>query len=709
MPENRFDPFVHLAVLALVPFVFAVHPARAGRPNGPPPFDTIQVTATRSALPLLETPASVSIVTGDQARARMATDLRTALSVLAGVEISPGGDAGPAGSVPALWGLREFDAFLLVVDGIPWGGAFNPALTTLDLHDIDRIEVLRGAAPVMYGTTSFVGVIHVIHLPAGKASGRIDFSAGGVPEHPGDLAASVSQALPEMGGWQQSISADVERRRFADELAGTGRGHFLYRAGREIGGGMTTVDVDLNLLRQNPTSPYPRVGNGLDPNLDTDANFHPADARIDENRLHLAVGHARESALGGWASTFAVSRTDGDLVRGYLAEGCANQPVFAGDACGHTQDRKVTDVYLDTHVESPLAERVALVWGIDELFGRGEQQAHVFGYAVDPFRGNDAPASGAVPVLEANEVEVQRNFLGAYSQLDWKPNRSLDLLVGLRLNHTRETRDGEQDLPGGPEPSRQRRSDTEPSGVIGIAWQLSSTADRAITLFADYRDTFKPAAVDFGPEAEADILDPETGQSTEIGIKSYWLGGRLRIDMSAFDMTMQNLVVPQNVQGSPGLVNAGTLYLKGAEAEASWQPADTTTVYFAYAHHKLRFGDYERLFDGIPTQLRGNAPELAPDDTGSVGFEFALPSGLLFSATYAYTGKRFLNKRNTSLAGSFAVLDASIGYRFDHWQISVVGRNLTDARDPVSESELGDGQYYRMPSRTISLAVSLNL
>ncbi len=44
---------------------------------------------------------------------------------------------------PALWGLREFDAFLLVVDGVPWGGAFNPALTTLDLTNVERIDVLR--------------------------------------------------------------------------------------------------------------------------------------------------------------------------------------------------------------------------------------------------------------------------------------------------------------------------------------------------------------------------------------------------------------------------------------------------------------------------------------------------------------------------------------------------------------------------------------
>lgn len=85
-----------------------------------------------------------------------------------GIDIAPGGDGGPATAIPEIWGLKEFDAFLLVVDGVPWGGAFNPALTALNLTDLERIEVLRGPAPVMYGATSFVGVIQVVHKSAAE-------------------------------------------------------------------------------------------------------------------------------------------------------------------------------------------------------------------------------------------------------------------------------------------------------------------------------------------------------------------------------------------------------------------------------------------------------------------------------------------------------------------------------------------------------------
>jgi hypothetical protein len=45
-------------------------------------------------------------------------------------------------------------------------------------------------------------------------------------------------------------------------------------------------------------------------------------------------------------------------------------------------------------------------------------------------------------------------------------------------------------------------------------WQ--DGADKLV-VFADYRNTYKPAAVDLGPEAEGEILEPETANSREFG------------------------------------------------------------------------------------------------------------------------------------------------------------------------------------------------
>src|ERR1700730_6205549 len=128
-----------LTVVALLPcganFAHAAEPAEG---VSGVPLSEVQITATRVSEAIDYVPASLTVIHGEDLRRLGASDLRTSLATVAGVDAPPGGDTGPAGSAPSLWGLHEFDAFLLVVDGVPWGGAFNPAVPTLDLNDVER-------------------------------------------------------------------------------------------------------------------------------------------------------------------------------------------------------------------------------------------------------------------------------------------------------------------------------------------------------------------------------------------------------------------------------------------------------------------------------------------------------------------------------------------------------------------------------------------
>jgi iron complex outermembrane receptor protein len=389
-------------------------------------FEEMQVTATRTPEAASHIPASVTVVRGDELRARGADDLHTALSLVAGVEISPGGDEGPAGAVPALWGLREFDAFLLVVDGVPWGGAFNPALTTLDLHNIERIEVMRGAAPVMFGATSFVGVIHVIHYPADRSEQRAFASVGGVSGNFGTATLGASMAL-STGAVDQSLSANVENNEFTDENSGFRRGHVMYRAGTDIAGGRARFDIDLTVLHQGPASPVVREGPVLTTKTPLDANHNPRDAGLDENRIQLVGGFEREVALGAWGTTVALSHADHDIVRGFLRD-VETDPA---NADGFDQDREIYDVYLDSHLTSQLSSALELTYGFDWIFGHAEQASRNFDYQI-ALDGTGAPHSGSLPTTARTPLEDERNFFGLYAQGDWNIVPTVDLILGIR-------------------------------------------------------------------------------------------------------------------------------------------------------------------------------------------------------------------------------------------------------------------------------------
>jgi outer membrane receptor protein involved in Fe transport len=69
-------------------------------------------------------------------------------------------------------------------------------------------------------------------------------------------------------------------------------------------------------------------------------------------------------------------------------------------------------------------------------------------------------------------------------------------------------------------------------------------------------------------------------------------------------------------------------------------------------------------------------------------------------------GSRFLDRLNTALAPAYATLSAGVGYRAGEWEVRVEGRNLSNRREPVSASELGDGQYYLLPARRVNLTLS---
>src|SRR5450755_1701045 len=203
------------------------------------PIDQIAVTATRIPEPADQIPADISVVSGDELVARDATDMATALSLISGVEAPAGGDAGPSSAVPSFWGLHEFDAFLLVVDGVPWGGAFNPMITTFDLNDVQRIEVLKGAAPVMFGATSFVGVVQALHYPAGQASNEVDIAYG----NHGSWSGSAALALPQSGDYKQSFAIDGQNLGFSDPREVVKNGQALYRGALSLEDSTLTVDA----------------------------------------------------------------------------------------------------------------------------------------------------------------------------------------------------------------------------------------------------------------------------------------------------------------------------------------------------------------------------------------------------------------------------------------------------------------------------------
>ena len=266
------------------------------------PLDRIQVSATRFADQVQEVPNAIDVVTGEDLEARGVHDLRGALAQMGGVTVGPGGEDGTAGSSLGLLGRTETDDFLLVIDGVPAGGAFTPQFATINLHNVERIELIRGTAPVYYGTTAFAGTVNVIHHAAGEGPTQLALSAGSF----GTVEAAGGGALAT-GTLRQTLSGDIARDDLADPRAGFHRAHGLYRAAMDLAGGEARLDLDVTDLRDRPASPTPYAGAVA--LLGPDFNQSPVNGRIDTQVGKVTASYDRPLGSAVWSSLLSLTHT----------------------------------------------------------------------------------------------------------------------------------------------------------------------------------------------------------------------------------------------------------------------------------------------------------------------------------------------------------------------------------------------------------------
>jgi len=142
-------------------------------------IDTIKVSTVQAPLKISETGRSISIVTAEQIESMSVTSIDEVLQQVLGVEIQSRGGFGVQGDV--LMRGSTFTQVLVLVDGMklndPLTGHFNSYIP-VTLAEIQRIEVLRGAAAAMYGPDAVGGVINIITKTFSNISEGVHMNGG---------------------------------------------------------------------------------------------------------------------------------------------------------------------------------------------------------------------------------------------------------------------------------------------------------------------------------------------------------------------------------------------------------------------------------------------------------------------------------------------------------------------------------------------------
>jgi len=224
-----------LGTFAPAPAVFAQEVALADQP------DTIEtppvvVSATKTPIPVKQVTSAVEVITGEELERKKIKTVIDGLRLAQGVFATSSGGPGTGATVKMRGAFARHT--LVLIDGVivnsPTDGAYN--FGNLTAENIDRIEILRGAQSMLYGSDAIGGVINIYTKKGtGKPTVGAFFEYGSFAtfregghvsgaKGPFDFSASVSR-------WDTSSFSSINYRRGAFE----GDGFHNWQASAKLG------------------------------------------------------------------------------------------------------------------------------------------------------------------------------------------------------------------------------------------------------------------------------------------------------------------------------------------------------------------------------------------------------------------------------------------------------------------------------------------
>ncbi|MGH7545290.1 MAG: TonB-dependent receptor plug domain-containing protein [Gemmatimonadota bacterium] len=476
----------------------------------------IVVTVTRLPIPREAAAAHVTVITGEELRARGVDHVLEAFRTLPGAAVVQSGSFGGATSLFLRGG--ESDYVQVLVDGVPVnepGGAFNFATLTAD--NVERIEVVRGPASALYGSDAMTGVVQIF-TRRGEGAPRVSL---------GFKAGTFGTV-----GWNADLSGGGEATEYAFSLS------------RFSSDGILEFNNDY----QN-TVLSGRVGLNPDPRTEaaltfrySDHEFHvPTDGAgnlVDENAFEF--GDALTLGL-------ELAQRFSDRIKGHLLltthernGGFDDRPDGRSDTLGFfafqsldNVRRRTADARADVH----LAENAILTAGIEVE----EETQRSFNESDSEF----GPDNGSFPAERWNRAYYGQIFADLASRLALtggarlEDNDAFGSFATYRAGAAYHT-------PGG---TRLRAS-------IGTALKEPS-----------FFENFAAGFVLGNPD-----LDPERSRSWEIGLEQSFASGLGTLSATFFDQRFRDLIqftpVPPD-SGDPNFFNVAAAEARGVETGLS--------------------------------------------------------------------------------------------------------------------------------------------
>jgi iron complex outermembrane receptor protein len=262
------------------------------------------------------------------------------------------------------------------------------------------------------------------------------------------------------------------------------------------------------------------------------------------------------------------------------------------------------------------------------------------------------------------------NNLGIYIQDQIAITDSLKLLLGGRFDII----DQESSF-NGVDSDQQDEAFTP---RVGLVYQPIEP----LSLYASFSQSFTPNS---GTTVEGDLLPPERGTQFEIGARGELFNGRLTANLAAYDLTKRNIAVtdPNNTDFS---IAVGEQRSRGVELDVIGEILPGWNIIASYAHTDAEVTEDEG------SSLEGNRLADVPQNAASLWTSYEIQSGDLqglgLGVGLFFASERPGNLDNDYEIPSYVRTDASIFYRRNNWRVAINAKNIFDV-DYIQNASFG--------------------
>jgi len=641
---------------------------------------------SRLHLTAMETPASVESLSGEQVRVRGDRSVQDAVSRSTG--ISRTGTPGDGGTSLQARGFTGQSSVMQLYDGNRMYTGMGTVTFPVDTWSVQRVDVLRGPASVLYGEGATGAVVNVI--PKKPFEGdienhlRLGYGSYDRQQQAFDSGGSLSDTL--------SYRLNLNRLRSNGWIdRGDSSSDFISAALRWQASDDLAFTLAHDYGDQRPQNDFgtPLINGQLKDSL-RNKNYNVRDDRqhYNDQWTRLTTDWQINDALSASNELYYLkARRRWQNAENYNFDTATQQLSRSGYfGIGHQQEQ-VGDRQTFTFKHSLLGLDSQTVTGVDYNRIRFQLNSNSpfndvlpNGQALDLYHPQPGYFESANPYRDQFDSTTRQ--MSVFGENRTQLSERWSLVTGVRRDYVQVDRNDLVD------DSQSNKTLTGNNWKAGLVFALTPET----SFYAQVATSTDGIGGLISLSPSQQQYDLSTARQTEVGLKQLFWDQRGEFTLAAYRIVKKKLLTDD--PGNPTLKQqVGQQSSNGLEASLDLQLPHAWQLQANAAIVKAKYDDFSEVVNGQTLSYNGNRPVDVPRRTANLWLNKNLSDDLKAGAGVRYVDARYADMANRNELPSYTVVDATLSWQaLRNTTLGLQLNNLFDRR--YAQSQYNDGQQW---------------